>query len=394
MLHGKRNHIGRLSGTRRPRRSHGKRGMEILTAAMGVFLLVSVSCGRGSKNSRAEGGDTGESGAAGEEVTLLHVSYDIAREIYRNINEAFIPHYENETGIKVNIEQSHAGSSGQVRSVIDGVPADLVSMNQFLDIQLLYDASKDRDSGALIDTDWSVDYPNDSSPYRSTMAFVVRKGNPKNIRDWSDLVRGDIEIVAPNFKTTGNGRYSYLNAWGYGLNQAADKGIAPGDDREAAAYEFVKGIYANVLVMAAGGRAATNVFVSDGLGDVLLTFESEVNLIARDLGPEDFDVVVPSYGIDAKMYVVVVDANARRHGTDEIADAYWNFVYTTRGQEIIAESYYRPYDEEVAARYADLLPEIELFDVDEVLGGWIRAKEVHFADGGTFDRISLELGRQ
>ena len=219
MLHGKRNHIGRLSETRRPRKSHGKRGMEILTAAMGVFLLVSVSCGRGSKNSRAEGGDTGESGAAGEEVTLLHVSYDIAREIYRNINEAFIPHYENETGIKVNIEQSHAGSSGQVRSVIDGVPADLVSMNQFLDIQLLYDASKDRDSGALIDTDWSGDYPNDSSPYRSTMAFVVRTGNPKNIRDWGDLVRGDIEIVAPNFKTTGNGRYSYLNAWGYGLKR-------------------------------------------------------------------------------------------------------------------------------------------------------------------------------
>ena len=379
MLNGKENSIG---GARRGQTAVRLRGVGVLLSAlMGIFLLVSASCGRKSENGQTEAGGS-------EEVTLLHVSYDIAREIYRNINEAFIPYYQNETGVKVNIEQSHAGSSGQVRSVIDGVPADLVSMNQFLDIQLLYDASSERDSGALIDADWSADYPNNSSPYRSTMAFVVRKGNPKNILDWSDLVREDIEIVAPNFKTTGNGRYSYLNAWAYGLKQAG------GGGSEEAAYEFVKKIYSNVLVMAAGGRAATNAFVSDGLGDVLLTFESEVNLIARDLGPEEFDVVVPSYGIDAKMYVVVVDKNAREHGTDAIADAYWDFVYTTRGQEIIAESYYRPYDEEVAARYADLLPEIELFDVDEVLGGWIKAKEVHFADGGSFDRISLELGRQ
>ena len=386
MLNGKQKSNGRSPKGRLTVRS--RRGAKLLAAFTGVFLLFSASCGRKSENGGTEAVGSREGGDSGPEVTLLHVSYDIAREIYRNINEAFIPYYQNETGIKVNIEQSHAGSSGQVRSVIDGLPADLVSMNQFLDIQLLYDASKDRDSGALIDADWSGDYPNDSSPYRSTMAFVVRKGNPKNILDWSDLIREDIEIVTPNFKTTGNGRYSYLNAWAYGLKQAG------GADSEEAAYEFVKKIYSNVLVMAAGGRAATNAFVSDGLGDVLLTFESEVNLIARDLGPEDFDVVVPSYGIDAKMYVVVVDANARQHGTNEIADAYWDFVYTTRGQEIIAESYYRPYDQEVAARYADLLPEIELFDVDEVLGGWIRAKEVHFADGGTFDRISLELGRQ
>ncbi|MCG8480511.1 MAG: sulfate ABC transporter substrate-binding protein, partial [Spirochaetales bacterium] len=199
-------------------------------------------------------------------------------------------------------------------------------------------------------------------------------------------VRDDIEIVAPNFKTTGNGRYSYLNAWGYGLRQ--------GDGDEAAAYEFVRDIVDNVLVMAPGGRAATNAFVSDGLGDVLLTFESEVNLIARDLGPDDFDVVVPSYGIDAKMYVVIVDQNAEAAGTAEVANAYWDFLYSTRGQEIIAESYYRPYDQSVAARYEDLLPEIELFDVDEVLGGWIHAREVHFADGGTYDQIVLELGLQ
>lgn len=319
-----------------------------------------------------------------EEVSLLHVSYDVAREIYRNINEAFIPAYEAETGIKVNIEQTHAGSSGQIRAVIDGLPADVVSMNQFLDIQLLHDASKDFPGGPLIPADWSSKYPNNSSPYRSTMAFVVREGNPKNIQDWSDLAREDIKIVVPNFKTTGNGRYSYLNAWAYGLKFGGSEDVA---------YEFVKKILANVFVMAPAGRAATNAFVSDGLGDVLLTFESEVNLIARDLGAENFDVVVPSYGIDTTMYVVVVDKNARAQGTEEVAKAYWDFVYSKRGQEIIAETYYRPYDQEVAARYAHLLPEIELFQVDEVLGGWQAAAEKHFSDGGTFDRITLELGK-
>lgn len=354
------------------------RGKQITRCVAGALLALTAlaSCTN----------DEGDQSATAEVVNVLHVSYDIAREIYRNINAEFIPYYEEQTGVRVNIEQSHAGSSGQVRSVVDGVPADVVSMNQFLDIQLLYDASSDRPAGALIDADWSSEYPNNSSPYRSTMAFVVRKGNPKNIQDWSDLVRDDVEIVAPNFKSTGNGRYSYLNAWGYGLRQ--------GDGDDQAAYDFVKAIVDNVLVMASGGRAATNAFVSDGLGDVLLTFESEVNLIARDLGPEQFDVVVPSYGIDAKMYVVIVDQNAAEHGTAEIADAYWDFVYSTRGQEIIAESYYRPYDQEVAARYADLLPEIELFDVDEVLGGWLQAREVHFADGGTYDQITIELARQ
>ena len=341
-----------------------------------LVLTALLSCKR----------DERDQAAPAAEMNLLHVSYDIAREIYRNMNAEFIPYYEEQTGVRVSIEQSHAGSSGQVRSVVDGVPADVVSMNQFLDIQLLYDASSERPGGALIDAEWSSEYPNNSSPYSSTMAFVVRKGNPKTILDWSDLVRDDVEIVAPNFKTTGNGRYSYLNAWGYGLRQ--------GGGDEQAAYDFVKAIVDNVLVMASGGRAATNAFVSDGLGDVLLTFESEVNLIARDLGPEEFDVVVPSYGIDAKMYVVIVDQNAAANGTSEIAGAYWDFVYSTRGQEIIAESYYRPYDQEVAARYADLLPQIELFDVDEVLGGWLRAREAHFADGGTYDQISLELAQR
>jgi len=317
-----------------------------------------------------------------ERKELLHVSYDIAREIFKNVNAEFEPWYEEKTGQKVTIEQSHAGSSRQARSVVDGVPADLVSMNQFLDIDLLYQESKDQPKGSLIPQDWYSQYPNNSNPYSSTMAFVVRKGNPKEIKDWSDLTREDIEIVAPNFKSTGNGRFSYLSAWAWGLK------VHSGNEEKAA--EYVKGVLDNTILQAAGGRAATNAFVSDGLGDVLLTFESEVNLIARDLGDGDFQVVVPSYGIDAKMYVVVVERNAKEKGTLEIARAYWDFLYTKRGQEIVAQSYYRPYDPEVAEEYKDQLPEVELFDVEKVFGGWAKAKEVHFAPGGTYDQLQKQ----
>ncbi len=315
---------------------------------------------------------------------LLHVSYDIAREIFKNENASYEPWYEEKTGIAVHVEQSHAGSSRQARSVVDGVPADLVSMNQFLDIDLLYQETKDDPKGSLIPEDWYTRYPNNSNPYSSTMAFVVRKGNPKNIRDWSDLTREDIEIVAPNYKSTGNGRFSYLSAWAWGLKEN-------GGDQDLAR-EYVKQVLGQTILQAAGGRAATNAFVSDGLGDVLLTFESEVNLIARDLGDGDFEVVVPSYGIDAKMYVVVVERNATEKGNLEAARAYWDFLYTEEGQRIIAQSYYRPYDQKVAAEYADQLPTLDLFDVDEVFGGWTKAKEVHFAQGGSYDQIQEELG--
>lgn len=348
---------------------------------LGVFAVAVVllsACGNGESSSEVD-------------HELLHVSYDIAREIYRNINEAFVPYYEEKTGLKVHVEQSHAGSSRQARAVAAGLDADVVSMNQFLDIQLLYNATVDQPGGPIIPADWYTNYPNNSSPYSSTMAFVVRTGNPKNIQDWDDLIRDDVTITAPNYKTTGNGRFSYLTAWAYGLNQAPE-GASEQEQQEAAA-EFVRGILANTRVLAPGGRAATTAFVENNQGDVLLTFESEVNLIVQDLGPDRFEVVVPSYGIDAVMYVVAVEAFAEEKGNLQVARDYWDFIYTERGQEIVAESYYRPYDQEVAARYAHLLPELELFDVDEVLGGWEQANQDHFVDGGSFDQLMADLGR-
>ncbi|AFG38475.1 sulfate ABC transporter substrate-binding protein [Spirochaeta africana] len=344
----------------------------------------------------------GDDRAADTDHELLHVSYDIAREIFRNINDAFIPYYEEQTGLRVSVEQSHAGSSRQARAVAAGLEADVVSMNQFLDIQLLHDATVDQPGGPIIPADWYTRYPNNSSPYSSTMAFVVRTGNPKEIHDWDDLIREDVQIVAPNYKTTGNGRFSYLTAWAFGLERYADwraeeEGRDPEElstaEREEAAAQFVQQILANTRVLAPGGRAATTAFVENNQGDVLLTFESEVNLIVQDLGPDRFEVVVPSYGIDAVMYVVAVDAYAKEKGNLQVARDYWDFIYTERGQEIVAESYYRPYNQEVAARYADLLPELDLFDVEDVFGGWAQANQDHFVDGGSFDRLMQGLGR-
>lgn len=361
-----------------------KIGLLLLIAVVGGFT---VSCSR-----------SGESAEFDHE--LLHVSYDIAREIFRNVNEAFIPWYEEQTGLRVHIEQSHAGSSRQARAVAAGLDADVVSMNQFLDIQLLYESTRDQPGGAIIPEDWYTRYPNNSSPYSSTMAFVVRKGNPKGIHDWDDLAREDISIVAPNYKTTGNGRFSYLTAWAYGLERIVPQVLgdaaaeASGEERDAIVREYVQTVLANTRVLAAGGRAATTAFVENNQGDVLLTFESEVNLIVQDLGPDRFEVVVPGYGIDAVMYVVAVDAYASEKGNLQVARDYWDFVYTTRGQEIIAESYYRPYDPEVAARYSHLLPELDLFDVAEVFGGWAQANEEHFVDGGSFDQLIEAIGRR
>lgn len=349
-----------------------------------TFPAVAAALVLGLFLTACSGPASGETADSGEPVQLLHVSFDIAREIFRNLGEEFAVYYKEKTGKTVVIEQSHAGSSGQVRSVVDGVPADLVSMNQFLDIQLLYDATKDRQGGPLIPANWNTLFPNNASPFSSTMAFVVREGNPKGIHDWSDLARDGVEIVVPNLKSTGNGRYSYLNAWAYGLKLGGS---------QETAREFVKAILKNIVVSATGGRAATNAFIDNGQGDVLLTFESEVNLIAREIGPDQFDVVVPSYGIDTTMYVVTVKKNTDANGTTEIADAFWDFMYSKRGQEIVAESYYRPYDPEVAARYGSIIPDIELFQVDDVFGGWPAAQRDHFADGASYDTITAELGR-
>ena len=341
----------------------------VLVVVLGALVVALSSCSSAQSDSR--NGDQ----------TIFHVSYDLGRDVFRNMNEAFVQFYREQTGHQVRLVQSHAGSSSQARSVLDGLPADVVSMNQFLDMQLLREASLGQPGGPLLQADWSAKYPNNSSPFRTTLAFAVREGNPKNIRDWDDLAGSDVRIVASNFKSTGSGRYAYLNAWAFGLKH--------GNSSEAAS-ALVASIMENILVMAAGGRAATNAFVGGGLGDVLISFESEVALMERDLGIENFDIVVPSYGIAADIYVAVVDRNSIDRGTRAIGEAYWEFVYSTRGQEIAAESYYRPFDPIVADRYAELLPEIELFSVEEIFGSWENAARLHFADGGSYDRIAEE----
>lgn len=319
-------------------------------------------------------------------VSLLHVSYDISRELFASVNDAFIPLYEKaHPGVTLTIEQSHAGSSRQAKAVVDGLEADLVSMNNIADIQFLYQQTKDRPEGALIPENWESLYPNGASPYYSTMAYVVRKGNPKQIRDWKDLTTPGLSIVAPNFKTTGNGRYSYLTAWAWALSQGQSA---------AEAETFLKGLIANTPVFATGGRNATSIFAEQGQGDVLLTFEAEANGVVKEFGADKFEVVVPSFGLKTPMYVVTNQAVAQKKSTQEVTKAYWEFLYSDAGQEIIAKSFNRPLNQEVAQKYKDLLPQLELVTIESVFGSPAQAQQTHFADGGLFDKILGELGKK
>jgi sulfate transport system substrate-binding protein len=303
---------------------------------------------------------------------LLNASYDVTREFYKEYNAAFIAHWKAKTGEDVAVKQSHGGSSKQVRSVIDGLAADVVTMNQALDIDQLV-------KPGLIPAGWSARLPRDSVPYNSTILFIVRKGNPKNIKDWSDLVRDDVKSIIPNPKTSGNGRYSYLAAWGYALRQ-------PGGN-EAAAREFVKKLFANVPVLDAGGRGSTTSYAKNGIGDVLLTFENEVSLTIREFPGEGFEVVVPSTSILAENPVVWVDKVVEKKGTAALAKAYLEYLYSPEAQEIAAKQSFRPGDPAVFAKYAARFPAIPLFSVAEVFGSWTSAQQIHFADGGIFDQI-------
>lgn len=320
------------------------------------------------------------------EVNLLHVSYDISRELFAAVNEGFIAEYTGKNPeVSLVIENSHAGSSRQAKAVVDGLEADLVSMNNLADIQFLYEQSKDRPEGALVPADWGSLLPGGASPYYSTMAFVVRKGNPKGIKDWGDLTASGLNIVAPNLKTTGNGRYSYLTAWAFALKAGKT---------EAEAQAFLKGIISNIPVFATGGRNATSIFAEQGQGDVLLTFEAEANGVVKEFGADKFEVVVPTFGLETRMYVVTNQAVAKKKGTEDIAKAYWDFLYSTPGQEIIARSFNRPSDPAVAAKFKGLLPELELVTIDSVFGTPAQAQKVHFSDGGVFDQIVTELGKK
>lgn len=311
--------------------------------------------------------------AGAAESTLLNVSYDVTREFYKDYNPRFAAHWKQLTGDTVVINQSHGGSSKQARSVIDGLPADVVTMNQSLDIDILHE------KGNLIPADWANRLPNRSVPSSSTILFIVRKGNPKRIRDWNDLVAPGVGVIIPNPKTSGNGRYSYLAAWGYALRQ-------PGGN-EASARAFVRQLFANVPVLDTGGRGATTTFAQRGIGDVLLTFENEVALTIRELGAEGLEAVVPFSSIRADNPVVWVDTVVAKKGTGKVARAYLEYLYSDEGQELAAQHYFRPTNPAILAKYPDRFPAVALFSVEDVAGTWANAQKTHFADGGVFDQI-------
>jgi sulfate transport system substrate-binding protein len=322
-------------------------------------------------------GSSGEAFAqAPKSVTLLNVSYDPTRELYVEFNAAFARHWEKETGQQVTIEQSHGGAGTQARAVIDGLKADVVTL------ALAYDIDQIAKLTGLFPADWQSRLPHNSCPYTSTIVFLVRKGNPKGIKDWDDLVKPGIEVITPNPKTSGGARYNYLAAWGYALRQH-------GND-EAKAREFVTALYKNVPVLDSGARGATTTFVQRGIGDVLLAWENEALLAIKELGPDEVEMVVPSVSILAEPPVTVVDKNAARHGAQDVAEAYLKYLYSPEGQRLVAKHFYRPSEPDYADP-ADLqrFPVLELFTVDKVFGGWANAQAKHFDDGGVFDAIYI-----
>jgi sulfate transport system substrate-binding protein len=307
-------------------------------------------------------------------VTLLNVSYDPTRELYEEYNTAFAAYWKSKTGDTVSVKQSHGGSGKQARSVIDGLEADVVTL------ALAYDIDALAVQGDLIPANWQSRLPNNSAPYTSTIVFLVRKGNPKNIHDWADLVRPGISVVTPSPKTSGGARWNYLAAWAWALQQ-------PGGN-DAAAEAFVKKLYHNVPVLDSGARGATVTFVERGIGDVLLAWENEAYLAIKELGPAKFDIVAPSVSILAEPPVSVVDQNVDQHHTRKVAEEYLKYLYSKQGQQIAAKHFYRPRDPAVAAQYATQFANIpRLVTIDAVFGGWARAQATHFADHGTFDRI-------
>lgn len=313
-----------------------------------------------------------QSAAYAADVTLLNVSYDPTRELYQDYNAAFARQYKAKTGDNVTVRQSHGGSGKQARSVIDGLQADVVTLALAYDI----DAISER---GLIAHDWQNRYAYRSAPYTSTIVFLVRKGNPKGIKDWGDLVKPGIQVITPNPKTSGGARWNHLAAWGYALRQ-------PGAT-EASARDYIAKLYRNVPVLDSGARGATTTFVERGIGDVLLAWENEALLALKELGPDKFDLVAPSVSILAEPPVAVVDKTADKRGTRKVADAYLNYLYSEEGQQIIAKHYYRPAVDKYARKYASQFPAIKLFTVDEIAGGWTKAQKAHFADGGLFDQL-------
>lgn len=314
------------------------------------------------------------SSARAQTIELLNVSYDPTRELYVEYNAAFARYWKEKTGVTVTVRQSHGGSGAQARSVIDGNLADVVTLALAQDITALHQ------NGNLLPADWQKRLPNNSAPYTSTLAFLVRKGNPKGIRDWADLVKAGVDVITPNPKTSGVARWNYLAAWGYALK--ANQGD------EAKAKAFIAALYKNVPVLDSGARGASTTFVERGIGDVLINWENEL-LLTLKLRPNDFEIVVPSLSIKAEPTVALVDRVVDRKKTREVAQAYLEYLYSPEAQDIAGRHFYRPSDPTAAAKYASQFPKLELFTIDEVFGGWQKATDDHFKDGATFDQIYL-----
>ncbi len=307
--------------------------------------------------------------------SLLNVSYDVTRELYKDYNQAFVEYWKLKNGETIKINQSHGGSSKQALSVVAGLEADVVTMNQSNDIDLIAERAK------LLPADWSKRLPNNSATYTSTQVFLVRKGNPKKIHDWNDLVKPGVGVIIPNPKVSGNGRYTYLAAWGYALQKIGNS--------DSIAKDFVSKLFRNVPVLDSGGRAATTTFTQRNIGDVLVTFENEVLLLKKEVGGDQFDIVYPSVSILAEAPIAIVDKVVDKRGTRKLAQAYLEYLYSPQGQEIIAKHYFRPRLESVAKKYADQFRSLELFTVDKIAGGWQNAQKIHFNDGGIFDQIFI-----
>jgi sulfate transport system substrate-binding protein len=315
---------------------------------------------------------TGSPATPAEEITLLNVSYDPTREFYEDYNKAFNTYWKAKTGDNVTINQSHGGGGKQTRAIIDGLDADVATL------AVAYDVNQLAAKAELIPSSWQSRLPNNSSPYTSTIVFLVRGGNPFGIKDWNDLAKKGVSVVTPNPKTSGGARWNYLGAWGYGLKKLGS---------EAAAQELVKNIFANVAVLDTGARGSTVTFAEREIGDVLITWENEAHLVQKEYGKDKFDIVYPSISILAEPPVTVVDVVARKHGTTEVAQGYLEYLYSKEGQELAARHFYRPSDKAVLAANAARFPAIELFTIKDVFGSWDKAQNTHFADGAIFDKI-------
>ncbi|MEK5060626.1 sulfate transporter subunit [Paenibacillus sp. FSL H7-0326] len=341
---------------------------------IGVAVLLAAAlaaCGSENTDNNANGSGSGSASGSGT-VELLNVSYDPTRELYEQYNTAFAAYWEKEKGQKVTINQSHGGSGKQSRSVIDGLEADVVTLALGYDIDAIEDAG-------LINEGWQDKYELNSSPYTSTIVFLVRKGNPEGIQDWDDLIKDGVEVITPNPQTSGGARWNYLAAWGYALKQ--------NNNDEAKAKEFVTELFKHTPVLDTGARGSTTTFVERGIGDVLLAWENEALLSIKELGPDKFDIVYPSVSILAEPPVAIVDKNVDKKGTREVAEAYLEYLYSEEGQKIAAENYYRATLDTVAEQYKENFPELELFTLQDVFGTWRETQEKHFSEGGVFSQI-------